>query len=73
MGDGTARLVFEIPRLSLLGGDYEVALSVRDTGMPDAAAYERVIGFAVVDEPGAEGVVDLRGSWTAAETAEAIG
>ena len=72
VGDGAARLVFEIPRLSLLGGDYEVALSVMDTGIPDAAAYDRVVGFAVADEPGAEGVVDLRGTWTATETAQAI-
>lgn len=70
--DGSARLVFEIPRLSLLGGDYQMTLSVGDIGAPDGDTYDRVVGFAVGDEPGAQGVVDLRGTWTSVEATEAI-
>ncbi len=69
---GAAQLIFEIPRLGLLGGDYQLFVSVRDAGIPGAASYDRLAGFAVADEPGAEGVVDLRGTWRAAARAEAI-
>jgi ABC-type polysaccharide/polyol phosphate transport system ATPase subunit len=70
--DTPTRLSFEIPRLGLLGGYYEVVLSVRDAAVPDAPPSDRVVGFAVADEPDAEGVVDLRGMWTAAEPAETV-
>ena len=69
---GPTRLGFEIPHLGLLGGYYEVVLSVRDAAVPDAPPSDRVVGFTVADEPGAEGVVDLRGMWTAAEPAETV-
>jgi ABC-type polysaccharide/polyol phosphate transport system ATPase subunit len=52
-------LVFEVERLALLGGDYDVVVG------------DRVVGLSVVDEPGGEGVVDLRGTWRAAAPAEA--
>ncbi|MDX6671158.1 MAG: lipopolysaccharide transport system ATP-binding protein [Solirubrobacteraceae bacterium] len=53
------RLVFEIERLALLGGDYDLVLG------------DRVVRFSVADEPGGEGVADLRGTWRAAQRAEA--
>jgi ABC-type polysaccharide/polyol phosphate transport system ATPase subunit len=51
-------LVFEVERLALLGGDY------------DLLAGDRVVRFSVADEPGADGVVDLRGAWRAAAPTE---
>jgi len=71
MGNGTARLVFAVSRLGLLGGDYEVALSARDADRSDAPTFDRLIGFGVADEPGVEGMLDLRGMWTVTEPAEA--
>ncbi|MEJ7891521.1 MAG: ABC transporter ATP-binding protein [Solirubrobacteraceae bacterium] len=52
-------LVYEIPRLHLLGGDYDLALTL---GSGD---IDRLVGFSVAATPGAEGVADLRGTWTA--------
>ncbi|MDQ4040935.1 MAG: ABC transporter ATP-binding protein [Actinomycetota bacterium] len=51
-------VVFEVERLALLGGDYDLVVG------------DRVVRFSVADEPGGEGVVDLRGTWRAAERAE---
>jgi hypothetical protein len=51
-------VVFEVERLALLGGDYDLVVG------------DRVVRFSVADEPGAAGVVDLRGAWRAAEPAE---
>jgi ABC-type polysaccharide/polyol phosphate transport system ATPase subunit len=62
--EGAARLTFEVARLSLLGGDYDLVLAA-GAGGPD-----RVVPLSVADEPGAEGVVDLRGTWRAATPAE---
>ena len=53
-------LVFEVERLALLGGDY------------DLVAGDRVVRFSVADEPGGEGVVDLRGTWRAADPETAV-
>jgi ABC-type polysaccharide/polyol phosphate transport system ATPase subunit len=59
--DTPIRIVFEIPSLALLGGDYDVSLAAGDQGVdPDV---DRTVGFSVAAEPGAEGIVDLRGSW----------
>jgi ABC-type polysaccharide/polyol phosphate transport system ATPase subunit len=54
-----AAVVFEVERLALLGGDYDLVVG------------DRVVRFSVADEPGGEGVVDLRGMWRAAAPAEA--
>ena len=51
-------MAFDIPRLALLGGDYDLVVG----GYPET---DRLIGFSVAREPGVEGVVDLRGSWSA--------
>jgi ABC-type polysaccharide/polyol phosphate transport system ATPase subunit len=59
--DGTAQLAFEIPELNLLGGDYDLALGAGHHGA--AAMPDRTIRFSVAREPGAEGIVALRGEW----------
>ncbi|HEY5317453.1 MAG TPA: ABC transporter ATP-binding protein [Solirubrobacteraceae bacterium] len=66
--DGITRLVFEIPSLALLGGDYDVSLAAGEKGVD--AAVDRTVGFSVATEPGAEGIVDLRGAWRVLEPAQ---
>jgi ABC-type polysaccharide/polyol phosphate transport system ATPase subunit len=63
-------LRFEIPRLNLLGGDYDVATGF---AAPDADPehYDRVQRFAVLREEGGDGLVDLRGTWALADRAGA--
>jgi ABC-type polysaccharide/polyol phosphate transport system ATPase subunit len=56
----SGQLVFEIPDLALLGGDYDLVLG-------DESRTRRTVRLAVAREPGAEGVIDLRGSWRALE------
>ena len=51
-------IVFEVERLALLGGDYDLVVG------------DRVVRFSVADEPGGEGVADLRGTWRAADLSE---
>ncbi len=50
------RLEWEVERLALLGGDYDLAVA------GDGGPAERLARFSVAPEPGAEGVVDLRGT-----------
>jgi ABC-type polysaccharide/polyol phosphate transport system ATPase subunit len=59
--DGSAQLAFEVPDLALLGGDYDVALGVGHEA--SAVLANRTLRFSVPREGGAEGIVDLRGSW----------
>jgi ABC-type polysaccharide/polyol phosphate transport system ATPase subunit len=66
-GERTTRLVFEIPSLALLGGDYDVSLAAVERGVQ--AAADRTVRFSVASEAGAEGIVDLRGTWRALEPA----
>ncbi|HVS29201.1 MAG TPA: polysaccharide ABC transporter ATP-binding protein [Solirubrobacteraceae bacterium] len=56
--DGRADVAYEIERLALLGGDYDLAVAVADQQQ-----FARVTSFSVAHEPGAEGIADLRGSW----------
>jgi hypothetical protein len=67
---GAGALRFEIPRLALLGGDYDLAAGFAP---PDADPehFDRVQRFAVLREEGGEGLVDLRGTWSVADRAEA--
>jgi ABC-type polysaccharide/polyol phosphate transport system ATPase subunit len=60
---GEGRLLFEIPRLTLLGGDYDIAIGVHEPG-DTAPGIDRLLSFSVVSAAGAEGIADLRGSWT---------
>jgi ABC-type polysaccharide/polyol phosphate transport system ATPase subunit len=55
-------LTWDVERLALLGGDYDLAL-----GAGSEPGFERVVRFSVAAEPEAEGVVDLRGTWSTAE------
>jgi ABC-type polysaccharide/polyol phosphate transport system ATPase subunit len=65
---GSAQLAFEIPELSLLGGDYDLALGA---GHAHAAApLERTVRFSVAREEGAEGIVALRAAWRSMSSAE---
>jgi ABC-type polysaccharide/polyol phosphate transport system ATPase subunit len=64
LSQGAARLTFDVPRLTLLGGDYDLVVAAGEGG-PD-----RVLALSVAAEPDAEGVVDLRGTWRAASAAE---
>jgi ABC-type polysaccharide/polyol phosphate transport system ATPase subunit len=60
---GGGRLVFEIPRLALLGGDYDMPLSIHEPG--DAApGIDRLLSFSVTSAEDAQGIADLRGTWT---------
>ncbi|HWF52105.1 MAG TPA: ABC transporter ATP-binding protein [Solirubrobacteraceae bacterium] len=61
----TTKLVFEIPALALLGGDYDVALAAGERGVDPG--LDRTVGFSVAAEAGAQGIVDLRGSWRSLE------
>ena len=58
---GSARLVFEIADLPLLGGDYDLVLGAAPAGQD--AAPDRTVRFSVAHSPAHHGVVDLRGSW----------
>jgi ABC-type polysaccharide/polyol phosphate transport system ATPase subunit len=66
--DATTQLVFEVPSLALLGGDYDLSLSAAEGSA--GAPLDRTTRFSVAHEPGAEGVVDLRGTWSELETAQ---
>ncbi len=60
---GGGRLSFEIPRLALLGGDYDLAIGVHEPGDP-APGIDRLLSFSVTEADDADGVADLRGNWT---------
>jgi ABC-type polysaccharide/polyol phosphate transport system ATPase subunit len=59
---GGGRLELEIPRLSLLGGDYDIAIGIHEPG-DTAPGIDRLLSFSVATSEDVEGVVDLRGSW----------
>jgi ABC-type polysaccharide/polyol phosphate transport system ATPase subunit len=58
-----ARVTFEIPRLALLGGDYDIVVAVHEAGDPDPG-IDRLIALNVAATPDGQGVSDLRGTWT---------
>ena len=59
---GRVDVTFDVPRLNLLGGDYDVALAASDQDAPQV--MDRLVRFAVAREGDGEGVVDLRGEWS---------
>jgi ABC-type polysaccharide/polyol phosphate transport system ATPase subunit len=69
-GDGTARLVLDVPDLALLGGDYDLAVAASARDEPTPA--DRTTRFAVAGKPGAEGIIDLRGSWHSPAPADGV-
>ena len=60
--NGRTGVCFDVPRLNLLGGDYDLAVAASDQDAPQA--MERLARFAVAATSDGEGVVDLRGEWT---------
>ena len=61
--DGTVRASFEIPRLNLLGGDYDVVAGAYDQDAPPGGRLSRVAKLSVAKTMDGEGIVDLRGRW----------
>ena len=60
---GESEVRFDVARLALLGGDYDVAVGASPEDAP-AGRLDRVRRFSVADTADGEGVSDLRGSWT---------
>ncbi|MFL5894694.1 MAG: ABC transporter ATP-binding protein [Thermoleophilaceae bacterium] len=59
---GRTDVTFDIPRLNLLGGDYDLAAAASDQDAPQV--MDRLTRFAVAQTTDGEGLVDLRGEWT---------
>jgi hypothetical protein len=55
---------FEVPRVALLGGDYDLAVGALDQDAPPGAMLDRVARFSVAQVSDGEGIADLRGGWT---------
>jgi ABC-type polysaccharide/polyol phosphate transport system ATPase subunit len=71
--DGRVELSFEIARVALLGGDYDVAVGVHEHDAPVGVGLDRVARFTVPPTLEGEGVADLRGTWrVAGRTQEAV-
>ncbi len=68
-----AQLTFDVPRLHLLGGDYDVAVGAYDQDAPASGLLDRVAGFSVAHSLDGEGVADLRGTWSLVGRREALG
>ena len=68
-----AELTFRVPRLNLLGGDYDVAVGGYDQDAPASGLLDRVARFSVAHTLDGEGVADLRGTWSLAGRREALG
>jgi hypothetical protein len=64
--EGRLRLSFDIPRLALLGGDYDVAVGAARHDAPAGALLDRLASFSVPQTLEGEGIADLRGTWTVA-------
>jgi ABC-type polysaccharide/polyol phosphate transport system ATPase subunit len=60
--NGRGEVSFDIPRLALLGGDYDLAVAASDQDAPQV--MDRLARFSVAATSDGEGVVDLRGEWT---------
>ena len=71
-GQTHSEIVFEVPRLTLLGGDYDMAVGLRAPGETTPPA-DRILSFSVASVPGAHGVADLRGTWTLTGTPVEVG
>jgi ABC-type polysaccharide/polyol phosphate transport system ATPase subunit len=70
--EGAGRLVFDVPRLPLLGGDYDVVVGVHEPG-DTAPGIDRLLSFSVASADGAQGIVDLGGSWSFSSSAVEAG
>ncbi|HYI37208.1 MAG TPA: Wzt carbohydrate-binding domain-containing protein, partial [Thermoleophilaceae bacterium] len=61
---GETAVSFAVPRLNLLGGDYDVAVGAYDQDAPASGFLDRVARFSVAHTTDGEGVADLRGTWS---------
>ena len=61
---GEARASFDIPRLALLGGEYDLAAGAYGQDAPTGRLLDRVITLSVPATSDGEGLADLRGRWT---------
>jgi ABC-type polysaccharide/polyol phosphate transport system ATPase subunit len=59
---GRGQVSFDVPRLALLGGDYDLAVAASDQDAP--RVMDRLARFSIAATSDGEGVVDLRGEWT---------
>jgi ABC-type polysaccharide/polyol phosphate transport system ATPase subunit len=59
---GRTGVSFDIPRIALLGGDYDMAVAASDQDAP--RVMDRLARFSIAATSDGEGVVDLRGEWT---------
>jgi ABC-type polysaccharide/polyol phosphate transport system ATPase subunit len=72
--DGRVEVGFQMPRLALLGGDYDVAVGALDQDAPAGVMLDRVARFTIAPTADGEGTADLRGEWSVREPAsEAAG
>ena len=63
---GRVNVTFDVERLALLGGDYDVVVGVYDQDAPPAGQLDRLVRFSVAETLDGEGFADLRGTWTVA-------
>jgi ABC-type polysaccharide/polyol phosphate transport system ATPase subunit len=64
--EGEVTVAFDVPRLNLLGGDYDVAVGAFPQDAPPGERLDRVGRFSVAMTLEGEGIADLRGAWTVA-------
>ena len=64
--NGRLEASFDIERLALLGGDYDLAAGALDQDAPQGRLLDRVTRFSVASVSDGEGVADLRGEWRVA-------
>ena len=69
--EGEVEVSFEIARLVLLQGSYDVAVGAAAQDAPTGRLLERLTRLVVTGTEGGEGIADLRGSWTVAGRAGA--
>ena len=62
--EGRLTATFDIERLALLGGDYDIVAGVLDQDAPQGHSLDRMARFSVARVSDGEGVADLRGAWT---------
>ncbi|MGI9094469.1 MAG: ABC transporter ATP-binding protein [Thermoleophilaceae bacterium] len=64
--EGEIEVSFEVPRLALLEGSYDVAVGAHAQDAPAGRLLDRLTRLVVSRAEGGEGIADLRGSWTVA-------
>ena len=64
--EGEIEVSFEVSRLALLEGTYDVAVGAHSQDAPPGALLDRLTSLVVSRAEGGEGIADLRGSWKVA-------